>query len=89
MAQSADDLAHRVLLEQADGGDAGGASVQAIGSILELYSSQREHWNLRFASLSEFDDACRLHAGVVFFLKQRSEDRKRRVIFCGLRYLLW
>jgi len=52
-AQRANDGVDRVFLEEADGGDAGGAGLQARMRILQGYSSKGKHWNLGAAGLAE------------------------------------
>src|SRR5258708_10014407 len=77
--QRADDVLDSILLEQADGGDAGGSSVEARGGVFYADAAESENGDVRLAGIAQGGETCRwrvflLKRRSIFFFKHRSED---------------
>jgi hypothetical protein len=75
-----------VVLEEADGSDAGGSGGEAGLSILQSDSAQGEDWDVRIARLLECEEA---RGACVFLFENRGEYCKRRAGVGGLGYFSW
>jgi len=69
--QRADDIFNFILLEEADGGDSGGAGVQAGTCVLECDAPQGENWNFRPAG---FAQSAETGGGTSYLFEYRGED---------------
>lgn len=87
--QFADDGGDVIFLEEADGGDAGGAGLQAEMSILQRYSSEGEDWNLGATGLAEGFETSGCGSGCVFFFEDGGEDGEGGLSGSGLSDLFW
>jgi len=83
MPQLADDRGDVVFLEEADGGDAGGAGVEARWRIPQRYSSKGEHWNFGVAGLAKGFEACGSGSGRIFFFEDGGEDGEGGLAGCS------
>src|SRR5258708_33800016 len=57
--QLADDVFDFILLEQADGGDAGCSSVEARGGVFQVNAAESENRDVRPAGFAQVGEACR------------------------------
>lgn len=71
MAQTLCNFGNVVLLEEADGGDAGGPGCQAGVGIIQSNSTQRQDWDVRLAG---FVEKVETRGAGVFFFEYRGED---------------
>ena len=88
-AEGANDGGDVVFLEEADGGDAGGAGLQAGMSILQRYSSESEDWNFCATGLAEGFEAGGSGSGCVYFFEDGGEDGEDCLGGSGLGDLFW
>lgn len=72
IAQLADDCGYVVFLEEANGGYAGGAGLEAGLGVVQSYSSQREDRDFFLAGLAKCVEALRVGSWCVSFFKDRS-----------------
>jgi len=84
-AEGADDGGYVVFLEEADGGYAGGAGLQAGLGVLQSNSSQREDGDVGAAGLAESFQAC---GRCAFFFEDGSEDGQGGLVGRGFGYFL-
>src|SRR5258708_20918142 len=77
--QRADDVLDSILLEQADGGDAGCSSVEARGGVFYADAAESENGDVRLAGFAQGGETCRwrvflLKRRSIFFFKHRTHD---------------
>src|SRR6266404_9452036 len=74
--QRAGDVFDCILLEQADGGDAGRSSVQTRRGVFQVNAAKSEDGDFRTAGFVQGGEARRLRVALLkqLFLKHRSED---------------
>jgi len=74
--QRPDDVFDSILLEQADGGDAGRSSIQTRRGVFQVNAAESEDRDLRPAGFVQGGEARRLRVVLLkhLFLKHRSQD---------------
>ena len=70
-AQRADDVFDFILLEEADGGDSGGAGLQTGCGVAERHAAERKHGDFRGAGVAQGSEA---GWGCAFLFEYGSED---------------
>ncbi len=85
-AQLADDFGYVIFLEQADGGYAGCAGLQAGLGVVQGYSSEGQDGDFCAAGLSQSFQTGGLG---VFFFEDWGEDGEGGLVCRGLGYFLW
>ena len=80
------DLGNVVVLEEADGGDAGGSCCETGMGIRESDPAQGQH---RDVCAAGFVQSVRPAGVRVFFFEDRGEDGEGGVVGCGLGYFCW